>query len=86
MANLVLEKKRDTNHAVSWLVENIVEAFENKQVVLRVFLNLSKAFDTIDHTTLLQKLQHYGIRGLAYDWFCSYMCTFLARSTGEYFI
>ena len=43
-------KKHGTNHAVTWLVENIVEAFENKQLVLGVFLDLSKAFDTIDHT------------------------------------
>ena len=66
-------KKHGTNHAVTWLVENIVEAFENKQLVLGVFLDLSKAFDIIDHTILLQKLQHYGIRGLASDWFCSYL-------------
>ena len=63
-------KKHDTNHAVTWLVKNIVKAFKNKQLVLEVFLDLSKAFDTI----LLQKLQHYGIRGLACNWLCSYLC------------
>ena len=52
---------RLTNHAVIRLVENIVEAFKNKQLVLEIFLDLSKAFDIIDHTILLQKLQHYGI-------------------------
>ena len=54
-------KKHGANHAVTWLVKNIVEAFENKQLVLGVFLDLSKAFNTIDHTIPLQKLQHYGI-------------------------
>ena len=65
-------RKHSTNHAVTWLVENIVKAFENKQLV-QVFLDLSKAFDTIDNTMLLQKLQHYGIRGLVCDWFCSFL-------------
>ena len=55
-------------------MKNIVEAFENKQLVLGVFLELPKAFDTFDHTILLQKLQYYGIRGLASHWFCSYLC------------
>ncbi len=52
----------------------IVDAIERRETTLSVFLDLSKAFDCVDHTTLVHKLYYYGIRGIPLKWIESYLC------------
>ena len=55
------------------LVENICESIDKKKYVMGIFIDLKKAFDTIDHTISLDKLYHYGIGGISNDWVKSYL-------------
>ena len=65
--------KHSTELALMLSVDKIISALDRNNCVLGVFLDFSKAFDTIDHNILLQKLDNYGIRGVANDWFGSYL-------------
>ena len=66
-------KKSSTYMALVDICDQITNSIDNRDYCAGVFIDLSKAFDTIDHTILLTKLQHYGIRGVALDWFKSYL-------------
>ena len=66
-------KGRSTYMALIALVERITTALDNGEYVIGIFLDFSKAFDTVDHRILLQKLQIYGVRGIVIKWFENYL-------------
>jgi hypothetical protein len=55
------------------LINNILEALNNKFIVGGIFCDLTKAFDCVNHTILLSKLEFYGITGSAYNLLKSYL-------------
>ena len=66
-------KQHSTNHALIDIVENIRQKLDAKTFSCGVFIDLEKAFDTVNHEILLQKLYFYGIRGVGNSWFKSYL-------------
>ena len=60
-------------HALLDAQQNLINALERKQVAALLLLDFSKAFDMVDHSILLQKLEHYGVRGMNLRWFNSYL-------------
>ncbi|CAH1239100.1 Hypp5710 [Branchiostoma lanceolatum] len=78
-----------TQTAVHLLTERWYKAMNEGELTGAVFIDLSKAFDTLDHTILLQKMSRYGIQGPAFDWFQSYLtgrkhCTSINGATSEF--
>ena len=66
-------QKHSTQHAIITLVDRITNSLDKGDIVISIVLDLKKAFDTVDHPTLLNKLYAYGIRGNAFNWFKSYL-------------
>ena len=53
------------------IAENIQTQLDDGKYSAGVFVDLKKAFDTVDHNILLKKLDYYGVRGIAYEWLAS---------------
>ena len=66
-------KAHSTNHALISMIERIQSQLDKGRVGVGVFVDLQTAFDTVDHQILCHKLNHYGIRGVANQWFSSYL-------------
>ena len=66
-------KGHSTSHSLIDIVETIRKTIDSKKFGCGVFIDLKKAFDTVNHDILLQKLEHYGIRHNSLKWFKSYL-------------
>lgn len=82
-------QNRSTSLALIDLVEEISNCIDKKKFVVGIFIDLQKAFDTIDHNILINKLENYGIRGIAKQWLQSYLtgrmqCVQFEKSRSEF--
>ena len=65
--------KHSTDHAILSIVDKIQRAIDERDFSCGIFLDFSKAFDTINHKILFKNFEFYGIRGIANQWFSSYL-------------
>ena len=66
-------KGHSTQHAILDIVNDIQSNMNRHLLSCGVFIDLKKAFNTVDHNVLLDKLNHYGFRGIINSWFSSYL-------------
>ena len=64
---------RSCEHALLNAQNILLESLSKRRISLLLLIDFSKAFDMVEHSTLLKKLEHYGIRGLALKWMQSYL-------------
>ena len=60
-------KNHSTSLALIHLINKIASSIDHNEITMGIFLDLSKAFDTLNHDILFYKLEHYGIRGTALE-------------------
>ena len=65
--------KCSTTHALVSITESIRQSIDNQEFGCDIFIDLKKAFDIVNHSILLTKLEHYGVRGVVHDWLKSYL-------------
>lgn len=58
--------------AIIELTTKLTDAIDDRKLTAAIFLDLSKAFHTVDNSIIISKLEHYGIRGIALQWFKNY--------------
>lgn len=66
-------KGRSTQTALFEYIQNTLDHLENRNLAMGIFLDLSRAYDCVNHENLLLKLEKHGIRGIALEWFRSYL-------------
>ena len=66
-------KNHETTHSLMEVIDYIYKSLDEGNCVFGIYINFKRAFNTLQHQILLQKLQHYGMQGIALEWFYSYL-------------
>ena len=70
---MVFRRIKSTYLAIIYLLDKLVSALQKGEVGIGIFIDFRKAFDTVDHTILLEKMYFYGIRGIYHKWLSNYL-------------
>ena len=75
--------QHSTQYAITDIVNNIQNNMEKRLFSCGIFLDLKKVFDTVDHSILIGKLEHYGVHGIINNWFKSYLTDRIQTTQNE---